>query len=124
MTSIVKWNNPRPDKRLLVLDIDLTLAEFGDLEPITSKTSNMRKHMQFFLTMVYRYYDIVIWSGTVMEYVMKKLTAMDMLENDNFKLLCALDITYMVRIKSMMYGMVKVSIAKLLLTFFINYFIG
>jgi NLI interacting factor-like phosphatase len=68
---------PRPGKKLLVLDLDHTLLDFsgratgslpGDLAALK------RPHMDAFLTLVYREYDIAVWSQTSWRWLELKLT--------------------------------------------------
>lgn len=116
MASITLWNDPRPNKRLLVLDIDHTLAEYKAFEPTIRKRISIRKHLINFLTTVYNYYDIAIWSSTPMQFILEKLTLMDMMNNGGFKLLFALDETYLVSAIIPNNGSVKVNISRLLVT--------
>lgn len=53
---------PRPGKKLLVLDIDYTL--FDHRSVVERITDLMRPYLHEFLTAVYPYYDIFIWSAT------------------------------------------------------------
>jgi ubiquitin-like domain-containing CTD phosphatase 1 len=71
-----KLNEPRPGKKLLVLDVDYTL--FDHRTTVERTTDLMRPHLHEFLTAVYPYYDIFIWSATSL-YVFAESTA-----NTNF----------------------------------------
>jgi len=92
-------NNPRPNFPLLVLDLDHTLLDFD------SKSSNFNKmkrpYMQEFLSLVYKQYDIVIWSQTSWKWLEIKLIELGFLEPSNpYKILFVLDKECMFRRKS------------------------
>lgn len=55
-------NDPRPGKKLLVLDIDYTI--FDHRSTVENANILMRPHLHEFLAAVYPYYDIFIWSAT------------------------------------------------------------
>jgi NLI interacting factor-like phosphatase len=68
---------PRPGKKLLVLDLDHTLLDFsgranGSLP--SDLAALKRPHMDAFLTLVYREYDIAVWSQTSWRWLELKLT--------------------------------------------------
>jgi len=92
-------NDPRPNFPLLVLDLDHTLLDFD------SKSSNFQKmkrpFMQEFLSLVYKDYDIVIWSQTSWKWLEIKLIELGFLEPSNpYKILFVLDKECMFRRKS------------------------
>lgn len=56
-------NEPREGKKLLVLDLDHTLLDFSSKENV-SPADMKRPYMDWFLSELYPYYDIAIWSQT------------------------------------------------------------
>lgn len=64
-------NEPRPGKKLLVLDIDYTL--FDHRSPAETGAELMRPYLHEFLTTVYEHYDIGIWSATSMKWIESKM---------------------------------------------------
>eukprot|EP00126_Sphaerothecum_destruens_P011479 Sdes_comp20915_c0_seq4m18264 len=52
-------NPPRPDKKLLVLDIDYTI--FDHKSSAESFSQLMRPNLIYFLESVYQHFDIIIW---------------------------------------------------------------
>ncbi|GBP16326.1 Ubiquitin-like domain-containing CTD phosphatase 1 [Eumeta japonica] len=68
--KITELNAPRPDKHLLVLDIDYTL--FDHRSPAECGAELMRPYLHEFLTSAYEHYDIVIWSATGMRWIEEK----------------------------------------------------
>lgn len=65
------FNEPRPGKRLLVLDIDYTL--FDHRSTAETGAELMRPYLHEFLTTVYEHYDIGIWSATSMKWIESKM---------------------------------------------------
>lgn len=65
------FNEPRPGKKLLVLDIDYTL--FDHRSPAETGAELMRPYLHEFLTTVYEHYDIGIWSATSMKWIESKM---------------------------------------------------
>jgi ubiquitin-like domain-containing CTD phosphatase 1 len=55
---------PRPGKKLLVLDLDHTILDFSSSSSVTAERMK-RPFMDFFLETMYESYDIAIWSQTV-----------------------------------------------------------
>lgn len=64
-------NEPRPGKKLLVLDIDYTL--FDHRSPAETGAELTRPYLHEFLTTVYEHYDIGIWSATSMKWIESKM---------------------------------------------------
>jgi ubiquitin-like domain-containing CTD phosphatase 1 len=64
-------NEPRPGKKLLVLDIDYTL--FDHRSAAETGAELMRPYLHEFLTTVYEHYDIGIWSATSMKWIESKM---------------------------------------------------
>ncbi|KAF2895077.1 hypothetical protein ILUMI_11106 [Ignelater luminosus] len=85
-------SEPRPGKKLVVLDIDRTIFDYG--------SSNMccatRPFLEIFLKGIYDNFDIGIWSATDMDSVLAKLFAMGMLDNPNYKVLFCLNVNAMI----------------------------
>ena len=64
-------NEPRPGKKLLVLDIDYTL--FDHRSSAETGAELMRPYLHEFLSTVYEHYDIGIWSATSMKWIESKM---------------------------------------------------
>eukprot|EP00051_Salpingoeca_urceolata_P028906 m.488407 g.488407 ORF g.488407 m.488407 type:complete len:317 (+) comp25759_c0_seq1:63-1013(+) len=99
-------NEPRPGKRLLVLDIDYTLYDHR------SSAENMldltRPHLHEFLTRAYVNYDIVIWSATNMKWVQAKMKEMGCLSHPDFRIAFCMCSYAMITVDSPKYGVVNV----------------
>jgi ubiquitin-like domain-containing CTD phosphatase 1 len=89
-TQVIFVHEPRPDKKLLVLDLDHTLLDFSRKDPITAEEMK-RPFMDQFLAEVYPYYDLVIWSQTSWRWLELKVTELGMLTSDRFKICFVLD---------------------------------
>lgn len=63
-TSITFINEPRPGKKLLVLDLDHTILDFTSKDDSLTSDDMKRPYMDHFLTEVFPLYDLVIWSQT------------------------------------------------------------
>lgn len=99
-------NDPRPDKKLLVLDIDYTL--FDHRTTAQSASELMRPYLHEFLTAAYQDYDIVIWSATSMKYIEAKMNELGVSTNPNYKISFYLDKAAMISIHSKKYGLLNV----------------
>lgn len=107
-TIIHVMNEPRDGKPLLVLDLDHTLLDFSSrrlqnsnsLNSTSVASSMKRPHMDLFLTNVYQYYDLVVWSQTSWRWLETKLTELGMLTHPNYKFCFVLDKTSMFAVKS------------------------
>ncbi|XP_074640862.1 ubiquitin-like domain-containing CTD phosphatase 1 [Tubulanus polymorphus] len=99
-------NEPRPGKKLLVLDIDYTLFDHRSV----GETGNdlMRPFLHEFLTSAYEDYDIVIWSATGMKWIEAKMNELGVSANPNYKLTFMLDSTAMITVHSPKYGVIDV----------------
>lgn len=64
-------NEPRPGKKLVVLDIDYTL--FDHRSSAETGAELMRPFLHEFLTTIYEHYDIGIWSATSMKWIESKM---------------------------------------------------
>jgi len=91
---------PRPGKKLLVLDLDYTLLDFkGTAENMKDLK---RPYCDEFLTACYEHFDIVVWSQTSWRWLEMKLTEMGILQNPAFKITFVLDRTCMFKVQSKM----------------------
>jgi len=88
----------RSGKKLLVLDLDFTLFDMH------SSSSNFlslkRPFTDEFLTAVYPFYDIIIWSQTSWRWLEIKLTELGMLTNVNYRIMFVLDKTCMFSVEA------------------------
>jgi ubiquitin-like domain-containing CTD phosphatase 1 len=121
MTEIHVMNQPRPNKPLLVLDLDHTLLDFSrkkieqashadaladtSSHSIGSSTHSViqqmkRPFMDEFLASTYKYYDLCVWSQTSWRWLETKLIELGMLTNPNYKFIFVLDKTSMFQIES------------------------
>ena len=93
---------PRPGKPLLVLDLDHTLLDFSrkTIERGGMAETMKRPYMDDFLTAVYPYYDLVVWSQTSWRWLETKLIELNMLTHPGYKFCFALDKTSMFAIES------------------------
>jgi len=87
---------PRPGKKLLVLDLDHTILDFSSRENISAEQMK-RPFMDFFLETMYEYYDIAIWSQTHWKWVEIKLIELGIINNPKFRLCFMLDKSSMFR---------------------------
>lgn len=99
-------NQPRPNKKLLVLDIDYTL--FDNRTTAQSAVEIMRPYLHEFLTSAYQKYDIVIWSATSMRYIEAKMQELRVVNNPNYKIVFYLDSAAMISIFSSKYGLISI----------------
>jgi len=91
--------NPlRDGKKLLVLDLDYTLFDCKGTASVVAELG--RPGLHEFLTAVYPYYDIVVWSQTSWRWLEAKITELGMLLNPRYKLAFVLDRTSMFSITS------------------------
>lgn len=97
-TEIRIMNEPRPGKRLLVLDLDYTLFDCRSTAPTIADLG--RPGLHSLLSSVYRWYDIVVWSQTSWRWLEAKLTGLSMLFSENYKLTFVLDRTSMFSVTS------------------------
>jgi len=111
-TTIHVMNEPRPNKPLMVLDLDHTLLDFSSKKIMEASTAvatassidpiahMKRPFMDEFLTKVYRHYDLVVWSQTSWRWLETKLTELGMLTHPGYKWCFVLDKTSMFSITS------------------------
>ncbi|KAJ9598473.1 hypothetical protein L9F63_010842, partial [Diploptera punctata] len=100
-------NQPRPGKKLLVLDIDYTLYDHRS----TAETGYelMRPFLHEFLTSAYQDYDIVIWSATSMMWIEEKMKLLGVSTHSDYKVAFYLDNLAMISIHTPKYGVVQCS---------------
>lgn len=116
--DIKMLSDPRPDKKLLVLDIDYTL--FDHNSPAETGAELMRPYLHEFLESAYEDYDIVIWSGTGMKWIEEKMKLLGVSTNPNYKILFYLDSLAMISVHTQKDGIRDVSVN--ILKNFVNYF--
>ncbi|XP_074601845.1 ubiquitin-like domain-containing C-terminal domain phosphatase 1 [Brevipalpus obovatus] len=104
--KIHMFNQPRPGKKLLVLDIDYTLFDHRSTAEHISQL--MRPYLHEFLTSAYEDYDIVIWSATSMKWIDVKMRELGIANNPNYKVLFYLDHLAMIDIYAPDYGLLRV----------------
>ncbi|CAL8078979.1 unnamed protein product [Orchesella dallaii] len=99
-------NPPRPDKKLLVLDIDYTL--FDHRTTAETPVELMRPFLHEFLTAAYEEYDIAIWSATSMKWIEEKMRLLGVSSNSAYKIAFHLDYLAMISVHTPKYGVVEV----------------
>lgn len=104
--NIKMLNEPRPGKKLLVLDIDYTL--FDHRSTAQTGAELMRPYLHEFLTSAYKDYEIVIWSATSMKWIEEKMKLLGVASHTNYKILFYLDCLAMISVHTPKYGLVQV----------------
>ncbi|KAJ8928151.1 hypothetical protein NQ314_019331 [Rhamnusium bicolor] len=99
-------NDLRPDKKLLVLDIDYTL--FDHRSTAQTGAELMRPYLHEFLTTAYEYYDIVIWSATGMKWIEEKMKLLGVNSHPHYKIAFYLDSLAMISVHTPKYGVMDV----------------
>ncbi|XP_067009192.2 ubiquitin-like domain-containing CTD phosphatase 1 [Anabrus simplex] len=99
-------NEPRPGKKLLVLDIDYTL--FDHRSAAETGYELMRPYLHEFLTSAYKDYDIVIWSATSMKWIEEKMKLLGVSSHSDYKVAFYLDSLAMISVHTPKYGVVQV----------------
>lgn len=106
-TYKIKWlNEPRPGKRLLVLDIDYTI--FDHRTTAQSMVELMRPFLHEFLESAFQDYDIAFWSATNMKWIDAKLWELGVTRHENYKIAFLLDSGAMISLHTSKYGLVDV----------------
>lgn len=105
-------NEPRPDKKLLVLDIDYTI--FDHVSHAERGEELMRPYFHEFMTTAYEDYDLVIWSATSMKWIQAKMEEMGATRNQNYKIAFYLDSSAMISIYTAKYGLLNVKPLKVI----------
>lgn len=90
-------HNPRPGKKLLVLDLDYTIFDCRSSAPIDRCK---RPFTDELLAHVYPFYDLVVWSQTRWLWVEAKLTEMNLLGQAAFNFTFVLDRSSMFTVTS------------------------
>ncbi|CAL8098133.1 unnamed protein product [Calicophoron daubneyi] len=80
-----KLCDPRPGKKLLVLDVDYTI--FDHLTPAESVRQLARPFLHEFLTRAYVSYDIAIWSATSLTWILAKLAQLGVIPTNSAAIL-------------------------------------
>jgi ubiquitin-like domain-containing CTD phosphatase 1 len=83
--------NPRPGKKLLVLDLDYTLYD--------PKRRSQRPFMHEFLKAVYRHFDLAIWSQTSWSRLEAKISDIGLLTHPFYRIAFVLDVSSMFSIQ-------------------------
>jgi len=91
-------SEPRQEKKLLVLDLDYTL--FDMKSKADSFMHLKRPFTDEFLSALYPYYDLVVWSQTSWKWLEIKLTELGMLTHPRYKLCFVLDKSCMFSVNS------------------------
>ncbi|GLG98967.1 hypothetical protein R5R35_007443 [Gryllus longicercus] len=100
------FNEPRPGKKLLVLDIDYTLFDHRSVAETGYEL--MRPYLHEFLTSAYQNYDIVIWSATSMKWIEEKMKLLGVSQHPAYKIMFYLDSVAMITVQTPKYGLVQV----------------
>jgi len=103
--EIKELNPVREGKKLLVLDIDYTL--FDHRSNAETGSELMRPYLHEFLTAVYPYYEIVIWSATGMKWIIAKMEELGCSNNINYKLWFMIDSGAMITLDTEKYGVME-----------------
>jgi len=99
-------NQPRPGKKLLVLDIDYTI--FDHRSTAQHAQELMRPYLHEFLASAYEHYDIAIWSATSMKWIEVKMKELGAATHADYKLAFYLDSSAMISVHTPKYGVVEV----------------
>lgn len=100
--EIKMLNDPRPGKKLLVLDIDYTLYDHNSAAE--TGVELMRPYLHEFLTSAYDDYDIVIWSATSMKIIEEKMKLLGVSTNTSYKIMFYLDSLAMISVALQKYA--------------------
>jgi ubiquitin-like domain-containing CTD phosphatase 1 len=110
--KIEVFNQPRENKKLLVLDIDYTL--FDHRSPAETGVELMRPFLHEFLTASYEHYDIVIWSATSYKWIVEKMKLLGVHNNENYKIAFYLDYNAMITVHHDKRGVVNIKPLKVI----------
>ncbi|KAA1074845.1 hypothetical protein PGT21_022808 [Puccinia graminis f. sp. tritici] len=104
-------NPPRPGKKLLVLDLDYTLMDSKAYSDYSVHALDMaRPYLHEFLTALWPYYDICIWSATSWRWLESKLVELGMVGgnySDKYQIQFVLDRGTMFEVTSMRHGKIS-----------------
>lgn len=101
-------NEPRPGKKLLVLDVDYT---FFDHRSVAENGNElMRPYLHEFLTSAYEDYDIMIWSATSMKWIEEKMKLLGVSNNpeNKYKITAMVDYLAMISVHLPKHGLLDV----------------
>eukprot|EP00033_Pygsuia_biforma_P003177 GCRY01003486.1.p1 GENE.GCRY01003486.1~~GCRY01003486.1.p1 ORF type:complete len:344 (+),score=83.79 GCRY01003486.1:222-1253(+) len=88
-TEINLINPLRPNKKLLVLDLDYTLFDMKSSAPTIQQLC--RPHLHQFLAAAYEQFELVIWSQTSWKWLEMKITSMGLLGRADYKIAFVVD---------------------------------
>jgi len=104
-------NPPRPGKKLLVLDLDYTLMDSKAYSDYSVHALDMaRPYLHDFLTALWPYYDICIWSATSWRWLESKLVELGMVGgnySDKYLIQFVLDRGTMFEVTSVRHGKIS-----------------
>ncbi|POW05373.1 hypothetical protein PSHT_10836 [Puccinia striiformis] len=104
-------NPPRPGKKLLVLDLDYTLMDSKAYSDYSVHALDMaRPYLHEFLSALWPYYDICIWSATSWRWLESKLVELGMVGgnySDKYLIQFVLDRGTMFEVTSMRHGKIS-----------------
>lgn len=95
-------NPPRPDKKVVVLDIDYTIFDLGSSAERPEELA--RPHLHEFMAAVYPHYDIVIWSATSMKWVEIKMRELGVTTHPDYKVSVLMDHKSMITVQTEKHG--------------------
>ena len=98
-------NEPRPGKKLLVLDVDGTL--FDNWSVGERGSDLMRPYLHEFLTNLYPHYDLMIWSATNMKWIEAKLSLLGVSNSAEYRFVCYLDSRALISVQTPERGLVN-----------------
>jgi len=96
--EIVFMHSPRQGRKLLVMDLDYTLFDMKSHEKTNCLADLIRPYTEDFMKIVYRKWDIAVWSQTSWKWLEMKLTEMGLLTHSDFRISFVLDQTFMVKV--------------------------
>lgn len=99
-------NQPRPGKKLLVLDIDYTI--FDHVSHAERGVELMRPYLHEFLTSAYEDYDIAIWSATSLKWIEVKMNELGVSTHPDYKVVFYLDCAAMISVYTPNHGVLNV----------------
>jgi ubiquitin-like domain-containing CTD phosphatase 1 len=89
-------HQPRPGKKLLVLDLDYTVIDMKNPSPFISDIT--RPYLHEFMLAVYPHYDVAVWSQTSWRWLEAKITEMGLLTSPEYNISFVLDKTFMFKV--------------------------
>ncbi|KAJ2901057.1 hypothetical protein IWW38_000022 [Coemansia aciculifera] len=95
-------NAPRVGRKLVVLDLDYTLLDCKNMS--TNVAEMARPGLHEFLSAIYPYYDLIVWSQTRWYVVESKITLLGMLTHPHYKITTALDVSSMFTVNALRNG--------------------